>query len=57
MHTYIFLLSYKSLFPKKVEIPIPNLVTKECNEMIEDKQNRMRESKPKIGMRMSFCII
>ncbi|GES94634.1 hypothetical protein RCL_jg6006.t1 [Rhizophagus clarus] len=41
-------LTTKSLFPKKVEIPIPNLVTQECNEMIEEKQNRMRESKPKI---------
>lgn len=45
---------YKSLFPRKVDIPIPNLVTQECNEMIEDKQNRMRESKPKIGKRFFF---
>ncbi|GBC34993.2 uncharacterized protein OCT59_023181 [Rhizophagus irregularis] len=41
-------LTTKSLFPRKVDTPIPNLVTQKCNEMIEDKQNRMRESKPKI---------
>ncbi|CAI2164513.1 19370_t:CDS:10 [Funneliformis geosporum] len=31
-----------------LESSIPNKVTKRCNEMIKDKQNRMRDSKPKI---------